>query len=155
MRFVDLLALTLGTLFRQKVRSLLTTLAVVFGSFVLVASLSIRQGVHETIAREYSRYGELREITVSRQMYTPSPEVPAEKLVVRGAMSDSKRRRQGHNKQEGGHASQDHWIARGHAVEQAGCELSHFGDPTEADGFTGQHERQPWQGGRGFFIVGF
>jgi hypothetical protein len=54
----------------------------------------------------------------------------------------SKRRRQGHNKQEGGHASQDHWIARGHAVEQAGCELSHFGDPTEADGFTGQHERQ-------------
>jgi putative ABC transport system permease protein len=92
-RCVDLLGLALGTLFRQKVRTLLTTLAVVFGSFVLVASLSIRQGVHETIAREYSRYGALREINVHRHMYTPAREVPAEKLAVRGTMSEAKRQR--------------------------------------------------------------
>jgi ABC-type lipoprotein release transport system permease subunit len=92
-RSVDLVGLALAALYRQKVRTLLTTLAVVFGSLVLVASLSIRQGVHETIAREFSRYGELREININRHLHTPGREVPAEKLLVRGEMSEAKRQR--------------------------------------------------------------
>ena len=60
MRFRDIVTLGLGALWQQKVRTILTTLGVVFGTFVLVTSLSINDGVQETIIREYSRHGELR-----------------------------------------------------------------------------------------------
>jgi putative ABC transport system permease protein len=43
---------------------LLTTLGVVFGSFVLVASLSVTTGVQATVVEAYSRFHELRKITV-------------------------------------------------------------------------------------------
>jgi len=48
MRFADLLGLSLGALRQQKARTILTTLGVVFGSFVLVISLSVGQGVQRT-----------------------------------------------------------------------------------------------------------
>lgn len=92
MRFVDLLGLAIWALFRQKVRTLLATLGVLFGSFVLVASLSIREGVHETIAHEYSRHGELRQVMVYSN-YGARVDVPAEKLQIRGEMSEAKRQR--------------------------------------------------------------
>jgi hypothetical protein len=91
-RSVDLVGLALAALHRQKVRTLLTTLGVVFGSLVLAASLSIRQGVHETIAREYSRHGELRQIIVYSN-YSRDGDVPPEKLEIRGKMSEAKRER--------------------------------------------------------------
>ncbi|MBY0524896.1 MAG: ABC transporter permease [Gemmataceae bacterium] len=92
MRLVDVVGLGLSALLRQKVRTLLTTLGVLFGSFVLVASLSVRQGVHETIAREYQKYGELRKIEV-RPTYGGTKEIPPEKLEVRGTMSEERRQR--------------------------------------------------------------
>jgi putative ABC transport system permease protein len=91
-RLVDLLGLALGALFRQKVRTVLTTLGVLFGSFVLVASLSIRTGVHETLAREYRRFGELRTIQVYSN-YQTRPAVPTDTVEVRGTMSDARRER--------------------------------------------------------------
>ena len=91
MRFRDLFGLALGALFRQKVRTLLTTLGVVFASFVLVASLSVRGGVHETVAREAQRFGELRRMFVHPQAVQSS--VPSEVTEIRGKMSDARRQR--------------------------------------------------------------
>jgi putative ABC transport system permease protein len=92
-RFRDLLGLALAALFRQKVRTLLTTLGVVFGSFVLVASLSVRGGVQETVVREYRRFGELRRIDV-RPRYVPvQTSIPTEVTDIRGTMSDARRER--------------------------------------------------------------
>jgi putative ABC transport system permease protein len=64
-RFADVFGLALGALSRQKVRTLLTTLGVVGGSFVLVFSLSVGQGVQETILREGRRFGDLRMMEVN------------------------------------------------------------------------------------------
>ncbi len=55
MRVDDLLILPLAALWQQKLRTLLTTLGVVFGAFVLAASLSIGIGVKTTIERESRR----------------------------------------------------------------------------------------------------
>ena len=49
MRFRDLVGLALSAMFLHKLRTFLTTLGVIFGSLVLLASLSIRHGVQETI----------------------------------------------------------------------------------------------------------
>ena len=65
MRLTDLLTLPLAALWQQKTRTLLTTLGVVFGAFVLAASLSIGQGVQETIDRETHRSEISRRIDVS------------------------------------------------------------------------------------------
>src|SRR5262249_7657047 len=51
-RVADILGLALSALWQQKARTLLTTVGVVFGSFVLAATLSVGQGVQETIDRE-------------------------------------------------------------------------------------------------------
>ena len=45
MHWIDLLRLPLASLGQQKLRTCLTTLGVVFGAFVLAASLSIDEGV--------------------------------------------------------------------------------------------------------------
>jgi putative ABC transport system permease protein len=65
MRFLDLISLPLAALGQQKMRTLLTTLGVVFGSFVLAASLSVGQGVQDTIERNSNRSDWLRKISVS------------------------------------------------------------------------------------------
>src|SRR4051794_7228750 len=46
-------------------RTCLTTLGVVFGAFVLAASLSIDEGVQRTIEREANKGDALRKVTVS------------------------------------------------------------------------------------------
>ncbi len=51
MRPIDWLTLPLAALWQQKLRTVLTTLGVLFGAFVLAASLSIGQGVQEAMER--------------------------------------------------------------------------------------------------------
>jgi putative ABC transport system permease protein len=63
-RLTDLLVLPLAALWQQKLRTILTTLGVVFGAFVLAASLSIGQGVQETIDRESRRNEISRKVDV-------------------------------------------------------------------------------------------
>jgi putative ABC transport system permease protein len=92
-RFRDLLGLALAALFRQKVRTLLTTLGVVFGTFVLAASLSVRGGVQETVVREARRFGELRRIRVQPRHVGVTDSVPAEVSEIRGQMSEARRQR--------------------------------------------------------------
>jgi putative ABC transport system permease protein len=75
-RYRDLLGLSLSALYQQKLRTLLTTLGVVFGSFVLVASLSVTQGVQATVVEAYSRFRDLRKITVFASLRERDTEKP-------------------------------------------------------------------------------
>jgi putative ABC transport system permease protein len=92
-RFADILGLALSSLWQQKVRTALTLLGVVFGSFVLAASLSIDQGVQDTIVRESHRTDILRRITVRPRWGGTEADLPAEELEVKGNMSDARRQR--------------------------------------------------------------
>ncbi len=93
MRFADLLGLSLSALGQQKARTALTTLGVVFGTFVLVVSLSVGQGVQRTIEREARGNVFLRQVQVWPDWQGNEAEVPEEQVQVRGAMSEEKRQR--------------------------------------------------------------
>src|SRR5262245_7999000 len=85
--------LPLAALWRQKVRTVTTTLGVVFGSFVLAASISIGQGVQDLIERESHRSDFLRRIQVSTTWGPAEPDKPLDQIDVAGEMSDAKRAR--------------------------------------------------------------
>ncbi len=91
MRLGDLLVLPLAALWQQKSRTLLTTLGVVFGTFVLAASLSIGQGVQDTFDRETHKSDVLREIRIQPQWGDAKGK--AKKVEVQGTMSDARRER--------------------------------------------------------------
>ncbi len=92
MRWIDLLRLPLASLGQQKIRTCLTTLGVVFGAFVLAASLSIDEGVQRTIERESSKGDVARKVTVSPSWRSvKSKEAGAVK--VAGRMSPDRRER--------------------------------------------------------------
>src|SRR5262245_24109327 len=93
LRLFDLVGLSLSALWQQKVRVVLTTLGVIFGSLVLAISLSVREGVHETVSREYQKFGELRLIDVQRSRFSKKDQPPAELLKIEGKLSDDKRKR--------------------------------------------------------------
>jgi putative ABC transport system permease protein len=92
-RRADVIGLSLSALWQQKVRVVLTTLGVMFGAFVLTASLSIRQGAQEALVRQYKRFGELRQIDVLPLRLARNAQPPLEKFQVKGNMSDAKRKR--------------------------------------------------------------
>ena len=91
MRFADLLSLPLAAMWQQKLRTVLTTLGVVFGTFVLAASLSIGQGVQDTFERETHKSDVLREIRIQPQW--GDPKADAKKVNVKGQMSEDRRER--------------------------------------------------------------
>jgi hypothetical protein len=86
-RLADILGLSLSALAQQKLRTLLTTLGVVFGTFTLVLSVSVGQGVQETITRESRRHDRLCTIEVWSSWMAKASDVPAEALQVKGEMS--------------------------------------------------------------------
>ncbi len=92
MRWIDLLWLPLASLGQQKMRTCLTTLGVVFGAFVLAASLSIDEGVQRTIDREASRGDVARKVTVSPHWRTTGDKA-AEDVKVAGRMAPDRRER--------------------------------------------------------------
>jgi putative ABC transport system permease protein len=92
-RLSDLLSLPLAALWQQKSRTILTTLGVVFGSFVLAASLSVGQGVQDKIELESHRSDFLRRINVSPGHRPTKPDQPAVTQPVEGTMSEAKRDR--------------------------------------------------------------
>jgi putative ABC transport system permease protein len=93
MRASDLMGLPVAALWQQKARTCLTTLGVVFGSFVLAASLSIGQGVQDTIARESGRRDALRLISVYPQWQPDEKTLAKTEVQVEGRMSQAKRER--------------------------------------------------------------
>jgi putative ABC transport system permease protein len=93
MRSMDVLGLAVSALWQQKMRTLLTTLGVIFGSFVLAASLSIGQGVQEVIQHESHRSDRLRRVDVLPQYGGGEADIPAEELQVKGQMDGAKSER--------------------------------------------------------------
>jgi putative ABC transport system permease protein len=92
-RFADILKFALTAFGQQKVRTVLTTLGVVFGTLVLALSLSVGVGVREATMRQFRRFDQLRKIEVWTSWQTPESEIPKEELRVLGRMSDAKRKR--------------------------------------------------------------
>ena len=88
----DVFRLAFDALWQQKSRTVMTTLGVLFGSFVLAASLSIGQGVQDTIHRESHRSDYLRRVVVSPQARA-AESGSADALPLPGEMSDDKRAR--------------------------------------------------------------
>jgi putative ABC transport system permease protein len=93
MRFGDVCRLAVATLLQQKVRTGLTTLGVVIGTFVLTVSLSIGQGVRRVIAHELRRHDQLRKILVFTGNEAPQETIPREVLEIKGNISEAKRER--------------------------------------------------------------
>jgi putative ABC transport system permease protein len=92
-RFADILGLAVSALWQQKMRTLLTTLGVIFGSFVLAASLSVGQGAQDTIQRESIRHDALRRMVVRPQWRGSTASPSKEKIQVKGEMTEAKRQR--------------------------------------------------------------
>ena len=92
MRWIDLLRLPLASLGQQKMRTCLTTLGVVFGAFVLAASLSIDEGVQQTIERESNKGDVSRKVTVSSG-WRAAETKKADDVKVAGRMSPDRRER--------------------------------------------------------------
>jgi putative ABC transport system permease protein len=90
--WTDLLRSPLASLGQQKMRTSLTTLGVVFGAFVLAASLSIDEGVQRTIQREASKGDALRKVKVF-QNWRPAETAGAPDVKVSGRMSPDRRER--------------------------------------------------------------
>ena len=91
MRFADILRFALGALGQQKVRTLLTTLGVVLGTFVLVASLAIGLGVRNKVMSLFQRNDQLRRIEVTPGL--EEDEVPESELPSKDLVSEEKRER--------------------------------------------------------------
>jgi putative ABC transport system permease protein len=84
-RFADILRFAFGALGQQKVRTLLTTLGVILGTFVLVASLAIGLGVRNKVMSLFQRNDQLRRIEVTpgvEEEEISESELPSEDLVT-------------------------------------------------------------------------
>ena len=93
MRSIDLLSFPLGSLGRHKLRTCLTTLGVVFGTFVLAASLSINEGSPADDRAAESSKGDIsRKVTVFPRWREAETKV-AEDVKVAGRMSPPRRER--------------------------------------------------------------
>ncbi len=92
MPWIDLLRLPLASLGQQKLRTCLTTMGVVFGAFVLAVSLSIDEGVQQTIQREANKGDALRKVTVSAG-WRAAESAAVDDVKVAGRMSPGRRER--------------------------------------------------------------
>jgi putative ABC transport system permease protein len=92
MRTWDIVALAVLALRQRKLRTALTTLGVAVGCFVLVAGLSIGQGVKHVLLEQMRRQDQLRRIFVW-QAGPPPEEPPPEVLDIKGEMSEARRGR--------------------------------------------------------------
>ncbi len=93
MRLTDLLTFPVTALWQQKLRTLLSILGVVFGAFVLAASLSIGEGVQQTIDRESRRRDISRRVEVFPKSNPVSTSSDSRDLKVEGTMTDARRQR--------------------------------------------------------------
>ena len=94
MRYGELARFALGGLWRQKVRTALTLIGVTVGTCALAFSLSLGLGLRAFIDNEFkSRDDFWRLIVHASDPPLDSQDVPPEKIVVRGEMSDDRRLR--------------------------------------------------------------
>jgi putative ABC transport system permease protein len=93
LRLTDLLILPIAALWQQKIRTMLTTLGVIFGAFVLAASLSIGEGVQETIDRESHRSDVSRRVDVYPRWNLVASKADISEIKVEGNMNEARRER--------------------------------------------------------------
>jgi putative ABC transport system permease protein len=93
MRAADLFGLAFSALRQQKVRTILTIVGVLIGTFALVLSLSVGTGVDRAIVALFHEDDRLRRISVHENYETSAEEVPAAEREPKGSMSDAKRQR--------------------------------------------------------------
>jgi putative ABC transport system permease protein len=92
-RAADLWGLAFAAMRQQKVRTALTLIGVVVGTFTLVLSLAVGRGVDRAIVNLFHDDDRLRKVQVMTK-YEPSAEdVPADRREPKGPMSDAKRAR--------------------------------------------------------------
>ena len=65
MRLGDLLGMSISSLFKRKVRTILTVLGVVIGTTSIVVMISLGIGMKQTLLEEMENYGSLTAITVN------------------------------------------------------------------------------------------
>ena len=65
MRLGDLLGMSLSSLFKRKVRTILTVLGVAIGTTSIVVMISLGIGMKQTLLEEMENYGSLTAITVN------------------------------------------------------------------------------------------
>lgn len=66
MTFKDMMTMSVGNLWRRKLRTFLTVLGVLIGTISIVAMLSIAIGMKQMIIDQYSTYGSATQINVSQ-----------------------------------------------------------------------------------------
>jgi putative ABC transport system permease protein len=89
----DVVGLALVALRQRKVRAMLAILGVAVGCFVLVASLSIGQGVQVVLLEQLRKQDQLRRIIVWEGGGQREEDIPPDKLIVPGDMSEARRER--------------------------------------------------------------
>jgi putative ABC transport system permease protein len=89
----DVAGLAMVALRQRKVRTLLTTLGVAVGSFVLITSLSIGQGVQGVLFEQLRKQDQLRRIVVWPGNGGRREDIPPSELRITGEMSEARRLR--------------------------------------------------------------
>jgi putative ABC transport system permease protein len=92
-RAADLWGLAFSATRQQKVRTALTLVGIVVGTFTLVVSLAVWQGVDRAIVALFHQDDRLRKISVTRNFTPDSEDIPATEREPIGRMSDAKRAR--------------------------------------------------------------
>ena len=96
MRFRDLANFALSALRQQKVRTILTMIGVIVGTFTLVMSLSIGRGVDRAILALFRETDSLRKIEIRTRFETRPEDIPESERTPAGAMGDARRKRMQH-----------------------------------------------------------
>jgi putative ABC transport system permease protein len=92
-RAADIWGLAFAAARRQKARTALTIIGVVVGTFTLVVSLSVGQGLERAIVALFHQDDRLRKIAAHVRYEPKAEDVPESEREPRGPMSESKRQR--------------------------------------------------------------
>ncbi len=92
-RAADLWNLALSAMRQQKVRTTLTIIGVVVGTFALVLSVAVGRGIDRAIIKLFREDDRLRKILVNTKFEEKLENVPIERREPKGEMSDAKRAR--------------------------------------------------------------
>jgi putative ABC transport system permease protein len=93
MRFIDLFWLAVTALWQRPLRTALTTLGVLIGTFVLVTTLAISEGVQSVIFDQLRKQDQLRRVFVWQSGGVQEQHIPRAELEVPGDMSAARRAR--------------------------------------------------------------
>src|SRR3989440_754993 len=93
MRSRVLLRFALSALWQHRARTLLAISGVIAGSFLLMVSIAVGQGVEETTVNQFRKFGRLRSVSVFPGFQPLEKVIPPSDLEVKGPMSEAKRER--------------------------------------------------------------